>query len=390
MISKISGGKVITDRRIEEKNVYIENGKIIAVTTDDMPFDIEIDANGNYVSPGFIDIHTHGADDCDFLDNDEEGYLRIAKAHAEHGAGTILPTITSAEKTSTISCLKTFEKVKDKKHNSANMPGLHLEGPYFSPLQAGAQDPDKIRTFDKSEYGKFLDVTDSIMRWTGAPELDGSEEFAKTLLSKGILPCIGHSDADGDCAKEAFKNGFTHVTHLYSCTSMVHRRNAFRYTGIVETAYLLDDMTVEIIADGIHLPADLLKLIYKIKGPDKICLITDSMRGAGMPDGTESVLGGREDGLHVIIEDGVAKLPDRTAFAGSVAFCDRLVRNMVNMADVPLEDAVYMITQTPAKVIGLNNKGALKSGMDADIVIFDSNINILKNIIGGEVIFSHQ
>ncbi len=390
MVSKISDGRVITDRKIEEKNIYIENGEIIAVTKDDMPFDVEINAKGNYVSPGFIDIHTHGADDCDFLDNDEEGYLRIAKAHAMHGAGTILPTITSAEKTSTINCLKTFEKIKNKKHNGANMPGLHLEGPYFSPLQAGAQDPDKIRSFDKIEYSEFLDATDSIMRWTGAPEVEGSAEFAKVLLSKGILPCIGHSDADGDCTKEAFDNGFTHVTHLYSCTSMVHRRNAYRYTGIVETAYLLDDMTVEIIADGIHLPADLLRLIYKIKGPDKVCLITDSMRGAGMPGGTESILGSKEDGLHVIIEDGVAKLPDRSAFAGSVAFCDRLVRNMVNMADVPLEDAVYMITQTPSKVVGLGSKGAIKPDMDADIVIFDEDINIIKNIIGGEVIFSHQ
>ena len=282
-----------------------------------------------------------------------------------------------------------FEKIKNVSHDGANMPGLHLEGPYFSPLQAGAQDPNIIRNFDKAEYTEFLNVTDSIMRWTGAPELEGSEEFAKTLSSKGILPCIGHSDADGDCAKEAFKNGFTHATHLYSSMSIVHRKNAFRYTGIVETAYLIDDMTVEIIADGVHLPADLLKLVYKIKGPDKVCLITDSMRGAGMPEGTESMLGGKKDGLRVIIEDGVAKLPDRTSFAGSVAFCDRLVRNMVNMADVPLEDAIYMITQTPAKVVGLENKGSINTGMDADIIIFDKDINILKNIIGGRVVFSN-
>ncbi|MBE7040123.1 MAG: N-acetylglucosamine-6-phosphate deacetylase [Ruminococcaceae bacterium] len=389
MITKISGGKVITDRKIESKDVYIEDGKIIAVTSENMAFDNEINAKGNYVSAGFIDIHTHGAIDCDFLDNDEESYIKIAKAHAEHGAGTILPTITSAGKEETINCLKVFEKIKNVSHDGANMPGLHLEGPYFSPLQAGAQDPNIIRNFDKAEYTEFLNVTDSIMRWTGAPELEGSEEFAKTLSSKGILPCIGHSDADGDCAKEAFKNGFTHATHLYSSMSIVHRKNAFRYTGIVETAYLIDDMTVEIIADGVHLPADLLRLVYKIKGPDKVCLITDSMRGAGMPEGTESMLGGKKDGLRVIIEDGVAKLPDRTSFAGSVAFCDRLVRNMVNMADVPLEDAIYMITQTPAKVVGLENKGSINTGMDADIIIFDKDINILKNIIGGRVVFSN-
>ena len=388
MITKIFGGKIVTDRKIERKDVYIEDGKIIAVTLDEMPFDKEIDATGKYVSPGFIEIHTHGAADWDFLDNDVEGYIAIAKAHAEHGAGTILPTITSAGRESTLDCIKTFEKVKNMEYDGANMPGLHLEGPYFSPAQAGAQDPNHIRNFDKEEYTEFLSATDCIMRWTGAPEIEGSEEFAKILTEKGILPCIGHSDANGDCVKEAFKNGFTHVTHLYSATSIVHRKNAFRYAGIVEMAYLLDDMTVEIIADGVHLPADLLKLVYKIKGPEKTCLITDSMRGAGMPEGSESIMGGRNGGLHVIIEDGVAKLPDRTAFAGSVAFCDRLIRNMVNMAEVPLEDAIYMITQTPAKVVGLKNKGALKAGMDADVVIFDEDINILTNMIGGRIIYT--
>ena len=168
--------------------------------------------------------------------------------------------------------------------------------------------------------------------------------------------------------------------------SSVHRKNAFRYAGVVEAAYLEDDMTVEIIADGIHLPADLLKLIYKIKGANRIALITDSMRGAGMPDGP-SVLGGLKDGLEVIIEDDVAKLPDRTAFAGSVAFCDRLVRNMINMAGVPIWDVMTMASYTPAKIVGCNSKGRIKEGFDADIVIFDSDINISHTIIGGKVVY---
>jgi len=386
MITKIQGGKIITDRTVTQKDVYIKDDRIIAVTSEELPFDNLIEANGNYVSAGFIDIHTHGAAGYDFLDNEENGYIEIAKAHAEHGAGTIIPTITSAGVENTLKCIKTFEAVKSKSICGANMPGIHLEGPYFSPSQKGAQDPEQIRDFDKAEYEKILSISDSILRWTGAPELSGSEEFAKALTDRGILPCIGHSDADGDCVKSAFKNGFTHVTHLYSCTSMVHRKNAYRYAGIVEEAYLIDDMTVEIIADGTHLPADLLKLVYKIKGADKICLITDSMRGAGMPDG-ESILGGKNDGLPVIIEDNVAKLPDRSAFAGSVAFCDNLVRNMVNLAEVPIEDAVYMITQTPAKVLNLKNKGAIRESYDADIVIFDKNINIITNIIGGKVVF---
>ena len=386
MITKIKNGKVITDRKIQSADVYFEDGKIIAVTNDNLEFDTEIDAKGKYVAPGFIEIHTHGAADFDFLDNDIEGFIKIAEAHAEHGAGSILPTITSADKESTIESIKVFDSIKNKNTTGANLLGIHLEGPYFAPSQKGAQEERFLRDFNKAEYEEIIASTDSIMRWTGAPELGGSKEFAKTLKEHNILPCIGHSDADSLCAREAFENGFTHVTHLYSCVSSVHRKNAFRYAGIVETAYLIDDMTVEIIADGVHLPPDLLKFVYKFKGPEKTALITDSMRGAGMPDG-ESVLGKRDNGLRVIIEDGVAKLPDRTAFAGSVAFCDRLVRNMINLADVPVEDAVYMATLTPAKIVGIKNKGAIRPDFDADIIIFDENITIERNIIGGKTVY---
>ncbi len=187
--------------------------------------------------------------------------------------------------------------------------------------------------------------------------------------------------------KDAFNRGWTHVTHLYSATSTIHRKNAYRHIGIVECAYLLDDMTVEIIADGKHLPADLLKFIVKFKDIDKICLITDSMRGAGMPEGTETILGGKEDGLRCIIDDSVAKLPDCSAFAGSVSYCDRLVRTMVNLAEVPLADAVYMLTQTPASFVHLDTKGRLAEGMDADIVLFDENINIAQTIVGGKTVY---
>ncbi len=386
MITKISNGSVITKKEIIKSNVYLKDGKILAVTNENISFDKEINAEGLYVSPAFIDTHIHGAVGYDFLDGESESYIKIAEAVAKHGAGTIFPTITSSDEKKMKKSIEAFEEVKKIKHKGANMLGIHLEGPYFSPNQAGAQDPEKIRAFDKNEYEKIFSYTDSIIRWTGAPELDGSEEFAKTLVKKGVVPCIGHSDADSLCVSEAFKNGFCHITHLYSCTSTVHRKNAYRYAGIVESAYLNDDMSVEIIADGVHLPEDLLKLVYKIKGEDKTVLITDSMRGAGEPDG-ESILGAKDDGLKVIIEDGVAKLPDRSAFAGSVAFCDRLVRNMVTMADVPLFKAVKMITQTPANVFNLKGKGIIEEGYDGDIVIFDENIDIKRTIIGGETVF---
>ncbi len=386
MITKISNGIVITKTELLKKDVYIKDGKILDVTNEALAFDEEINADGLYVSPAFIDTHIHGADDHDFLDGEVEDYIKIAEAVAKHGAGTIFPTITSSDEEKMKKSIEAYEKVKNIEHNGANMMGIHLEGPYFAPSQAGAQDPEKIRSFDKNEYEKILSYTDSIIRWTGAPELSGSKQFGQTLKKRGIYACIGHSDADSECVAEAFENGFTHVTHLYSCTSTVHRKNAYRYAGIIEAAYLNDNMSVEIIADGIHLPKDLLKLIYKIKGADKTVLITDSMRGAGLKDG-ESILGSKEDGLKVIIEDCVAKLPDRSAFAGSVAFCDRLVRNMINMAEVSLVDAVKMITSTPAEVFGLDKKGRIEKNFDADIVIFDNDINIKRTIINGKTVF---
>lgn len=386
MITKISGGTIISDGKKFRADVYIKDGVIEAVTCENLSFDTEIDASGKYVSPGFIDAHIHGAAGYDFLDNTEEAFLKISEECAKHGTTTIIPTVTSSTKQMMIDALNTFEKVKNLKVNGAEMPGIHFEGPYFSPVQKGAQDEKYLRNFDPKEYKEILNMTDSIIRWTGAPELDGSEAFAKSLCEKGILPCIGHSNANSDEVKAAFENGFTHITHLYSCTSTVHRKNAFRYAGIVEAAYLNDEMSVEIIADGIHLPSDLLKLVYKIKGADKTILVTDSMRGAGMPNG-ESVLGGLKDGLKVIIEDGVAKLPDRTAFAGSVASSDRLVKNMVNMADVPLESAILMITKTPAKIMRLEKKGIIRKGYNADIVIFDDCINIERTIVGGRTVY---
>jgi len=215
-------------------------------------------------------------------------------------------------------------------------------------------------------------------------------EFGRFLKEKNILPSIGHSNAIYEEVIEAFENGYTHITHLYSGMSGVRRINAYRYAGVIESAFLIDEMTVEIIADGTHLPSSLLKLIYKIKGPDKIALVTDSMRAAGMPEG-ESILGGIRDGQKVIVEDGVAKLPDRTAFAGSVATADRLVRTMINIAEVPLIDAVRMMTTTPAKIMKIDDrKGSIVVGKDADLVIFDEDINIQTTMVEGEVVYSRQ
>ncbi len=387
MITKITGGRVVLDNGIfDSLNVYIKDEKICAVTEENLAFDREIDAKGRYISPGFIEIHSHGAGGCDFLDGTAEAFLTAAEKHLKHGVTTLIPTATSSEIEATIEIQKIYEEACEKNTIGADMPGLHLEGPYFAYGQRGAQDPRYLRDPSPEEYEKILDACKSVLRWSVAPELPGAIEMGKALQKRGILPAVGHSDAEWDDMEKAFDAGFTHVTHLYSGMSTVHRKNAYRYIGVVESAYLIDDMTVEIIADGKHLPAELLKFVYKFKGPDKIALITDSMRGADMPDG-ESMLGHYKNGLPCIIEEGVAKLPDRTAFAGSVATFDRLVRNMINMAQVPVHEAVKMATKTPAKIMNFKDRGTLAPGLRADIILFNDHIDISFAMVNGKILF---
>jgi N-acetylglucosamine-6-phosphate deacetylase len=286
-----------------------------------------------------------------------------------------------------VNTLKAYKEADKKNVNGAQFVGMHIEGPYFALNQRGAQDARFIRDPDPEEYESIVESTDVIKRWSAAPELKGALRFADYIKSKGILPALAHTDAVYEEVLKGFEHGYTLATHLYSGMSTVMRRNAYRFAGAVESAFLIDEMDVEIIADGSHLPAALLKLVYKIKGADRIALITDAMRGAGMPEG-ESRIGSVKNGMKVIIEDGVAKLPDRSSFAGSVATTDRLVRNMINLAEVSITDAVKMMTATPARIIGVDNKkGSLLAGKDADIVIFDNNINIHSTIIKGKVVY---
>ena len=388
MNTKISGGRLIIDGEIRDGlNLYIKDGIIAAITAQELPAGEVIDACGSYVSPGFVDIHSHGGGDADFMDGTSAAFLTAAEMHARHGTTTIIPTATSGTAEEMAGMEASFEEARRSNVRGADMPGLHLEGPYFAMSQRGAQDPRYVRNPDPAEYEAILGSSRHIVRWSAAPELNGALEFGKALKERGILVSIGHSDASYDEVVKAVDAGYSHVTHLYSCMSTVHRKNAFRYAGIVEAAYLMDDLTVEIIADGIHLPAPLLQFVYRFKGPDKTALVTDSMRGAGMPDGL-SILGSRKTGQQVLLEDGVAKLMDRSAFAGSVATTDRLVRNMVNLAHAPLTDAVKMATKTPARIMKLNDRGMLREGLRADIVIFDENINVSRTIVNGRTVYA--
>ncbi len=379
MIIKLSNGRVIADE-ITEKSVYIKDGKIYAITNDEIKFDTEIDVCGNYISPGFVDIHCHGGGGADFMDGGVMAIKTAVKTHMMHGTTTIMPTTLTASPERYRQMIDDAKKAAED-DSIANIAGLHMEGPYFAPSQAGAQDLRYIKAPDKNEYSELVEYADGfIKKWSFAPELVGSEEFCQFLLKNGIVPSAGHTDATYDDVLRVYDAGLRDMTHFYSAMSGIVRKNGYRVCGAVEAGYLFDDVNVEVISDGCHLPPELLKMIYKIKGSDRICLITDAMRGAAMPEG-KSVLGPVDNGLECIIEDGVAKMPDRTCFAGSVATMDRQVRTFYKKAGVELVNSVKMATATPARTMGFDTKGCIREGFDADIVVFDDDINVKTVII---------
>lgn len=387
---KIINGKIVTGGECFAGIVVLKDGVIDYVGTEDVQVSEDakiIDAQGCYVTPGFIDMHTHGAGGADFMDGTVEAYLTAARMHAIHGTTLLYPTTLTSTNEALYGSFDTYLKAEEMNTEGAKFGGMHLEGPYFSPVFAGAQDPRYLRNPRPEEYMEILDRCPKLARWSFAPELEGSEEFAAELKKRGIVASIGHTNALFSECDAAYKAGANLMTHFYSCMTTVTRRNAYRYAGTVEYGYIQDGMNVEIIADGIHVPQDLLHLLLKIKGVERIALVTDSMRGAGMPEGP-SILGGLDSGQEVIVEDGVAKLLDRSAFAGSVATADRLVRTMTQIAGCSMPDAVRMITENPARIMGISDrKGALKAGMDADVVIFDENVNIKNTIIEGKIVY---
>lgn len=386
MVTAIVNGRILAPGGIRHGVLLLEDNRIKGIDDTVPARAAVIDAEGCYVAPGFIDMHTHGAGGADFMDGTVEAYLTAARMHARHGTTLLYPTTLTSTNEALYESFETYRKARLENRDGAAFGGMHLEGPYFNPEFAGAQDRRYLRNPRPEEYREILDRCPDLARWSFAPELDGAAEFAAELKRRGIVASIGHTNATfGEC-DAAWRAGAAHMTHFYSCMSTISRRNAFRYAGTIEYGYFQDGMTVEIIADGIHVPADLLHLLLKIKGAERISLVTDSMRAAGMPEG-QSILGGLADGQPVIVEDGVAKLLDRSAFAGSVATADRLVRTMVREAGCSIPEAVRMMTENPARVMGIaRRKGSILPGKDADVVIFDDDINVQKTIIAGKTI----
>ena len=371
MLTQIINAKILTPQGwLKDGSVIIRDNKILEVTNCDLAVVGAnlIDAKGMYVVPGGVEIHAHGGGGGDFMEGTEEAFTTAINAHMKHGTTSIFPTLSS----STIPMIEAAAETCTKMMQDPNSPvlGLHLEGHYFNLKMAGGQLPENIKNPDPNEYIPLVEKWDCIKRWDAAPELPGAMQFAKYITGKGILASVGHTQAEYEDIRVAWESGYTHATHFYNAMPGFHKRREYKYEGTVESIYLIDDFTVEVVADGIHVPPTILRMVYKIKGVERTCVITDALACAASD--SQVAFDPR-----VIIEGGVCKLSDRSALAGSVATMDRLIRTLVQKAEIPLEDAIRMASETPAKIMNVyDRKGSLQRGKDADLMILDDKLDI--------------
>ena len=371
MLTQILNAKILTPQGwLKDGSLLIRDNKILEVTNCDLAVvgaDL-VDAKGMYVVPGGVEIHCHGGGGGDFMEGTEEAFNKAITAHMKHGTTSIFPTLSS----SSVEMINRAADTCTRMMEDPNSPilGLHLEGHYLNQKMAGGQIPEYIKDPNPNEYIPIVEEWKCIKRWDAAPELPGAMQFGKYISGKGILASVAHTQAEFEDIRAAWEAGYSHATHFYNAMPGFHKRREYKYEGTVESIYLIDDMTVEVVADGIHVPPTILRLVYKIKGPERACVITDALACACAEDAAAF-------DPRVIIEDGVCKLADHSALAGSVATMDRLIRTLVQRADIPLNDAIRMASETPSKIMGVyDRKGSLSKGKDADIMILDNDLNL--------------
>ena len=376
--------KIVGEEEIlPESSLLVEDGVIVGFGGGCA--DEKIDCKGRYLLAGFVDLHVHGGGGADFMDGSVEAMERAINTHLSHGTTTIFPTTMSAEIVEIDNVFTLYRQVKERAAVKANLGGLHLEGPFISPKMCGAQRLDLIISPTDKEIDWLKENADIIARITCAPEVDGVVKMAQALLPYGISFSMGHTNATYEQAEDAFEKGFSAITHLYSATSGFHKVNQKVHIGVTQAAYGVEGLYAELIGDGCHVPKELLRLVVKFKGEDKVCLVTDGMRAAGTSL-TESYLGKICPENRVIIEDGVAKLPDRSFFAGSIGTMDRALRFAVKTAEIPLNVASKMLSLTPSKLMGIDDKkGSIALGKDADFLLVDKELNVEKIYVNGEL-----
>lgn len=379
--------KVIFPQKIRDCIVLTDEGKIINIvdryteTTDD----IVTDCGGLYLSPGFIDAHVHGGGNKSAMSENSDDIVKMAEAHLKYGTTSIVPTTLAAP----IEQLKKVAlsiKTASEKSKKANILGVHLEGPYLNLKYKGAQSPENILNPKENPPEELLDLWDKILIMGAAPEEDGCLELGDKLKKRGIIASVAHSAASFEQVEEAVKHGYSDITHIYNACTSCFKTGVFRTAGVVEAGLVLDSITTQVIADLRHLPKGVLQLIYKSKGDDKMYLITDGLEFSAS-NIKENTVYTQENGMSVIFEDNVMKLSDRSALAGSACVLLDCVRNMYKTVGVPLYSAVRMASLTPAEVLGYSGtKGKIEKGYDADILLFDDDINIKSVITNGNKI----
>lgn len=376
--------RVILENEIKALDV-LTNGEKIAEVAENIECDGAeiIDGQGRFLSSGFIDLHVHGGGGYSAMGTKDD-ILNMARAHAKYGTTSILPTALAAP-LSQLS--EVCENTRLAMRENRNILGSHLEGPFLSVKMCGAQSTDNLFVPSETDYTGFLNSYGDTVKMMGvAPELDGAYALGEELAKRNITVSIAHSSGNYDTACEALKHGFSDITHIYNACTSCYKEGVFRKAGTVEAALSEDGFTVQAIADSVHLPIGVLRLIYKAKGADKMYLITDGLEFSAfdMNEGDEFT---QKNGVKVVYEDEVMKLADRSCLAGSTANGARLVRNMYKSVGVPLCEAVKMMTVTPARVIGVNAyKGKISKGYDADIILFDDGISVSSVMINGKII----
>jgi len=398
----ILGGRIVLKDRIIRGHVRITDGVVSGIYEDggstnedkakQVPGGQIYDFGDDYIMPGFVDLHTHGSGGFDFMDGKADDIIHAATCLAAHGTTTCLPTTLTCSDDDMFLFLDNLKQVvalheAGELPACARIPGTHLEGPYFDMVEKGAQDPRYIRDPSPDHYNALLDASGGLIkRWSVAPERPGAMEFIRNMVKQGILVSAAHTAATYDVMSEAYDNGLNLLTHFYSGMSTITRRGGFRVLGAVESGYLMDGMNLELICDGSHLPPELLQMIFKLKDHRRITACSDSMRGAGMPDGP-SILGPKRNGTDCVIEDGIAKMPDRTCFAGSVATGDRLARTLHCIVGLEMDEVSRILCLQPAALIGMDGSiGSIEVGKKADLVVCDDNIAVRKVFIGGNAV----
>ena len=375
----IKNCNIIYLNSIENGSILIENGKIKEINPIICSDENILDANGLYVSPGFIDVHIHGAGGFDTMDGTVEAINAIAKTIVKHGTTSFTPTTMTVSIEAINKSMKVIKQLKKEGTEGANVLGAHLEGPFVSPQAIGAQNPNYLLPPSISNYNKMVkDCEDAVVSITLAPEIDGAKELIDYLSKKGIVCSIGHTKATYEEAMEAIECGACHSTHLYNAMTPLNHRAP----GVVG-AIFDSDITTETISDGIHISYPSLRIAYKQKTTDKVLLVSDAMMACCMPDGDYS-LGGQD----VIVHNGAASLKNGS-LAGSILTLDKAVKNVYKNSTLPLHEIVKMASYNAAKHCKVqDHKGQIKEGYDADLILFDDDINIQKVFVAGKEVYS--